>query len=185
MAKYYKVCRLPDSLYPYRGVQRLGPYPPDSEAENPVLFAECIRYFQSAERLTDLDQARILWNALGVSRHDFEIIGVDPRPDLMASTECLLGFDVVEVGGWNSLLSWDWFASGPPGETRAPNLVLMRVIFERFYNQLNCCRLFSSQYVANQFAEAAISLNKLAPDTFECSEAGYYLVVAVYKEVLV
>ena len=183
MTTYYQVCKLPESIYPYRGVQRLGPYPPDNEADDPKLFAECMRYFESDQKLKELEEARILWDALGDLRPDFEIIRIDSSTDSTASgTARLFGFDVVEEGGWNSFLSWDWYASAPSEAERAPNLVLMSLIFEHFYDTLNERRLFPNQELAQRFADATNALNKLAPGTFESPEAGDSRVIAVHGE---
>lgn len=183
MDKCYQVCELPPETYPYRGVQRLGPYPSENAKDNPRLHSECIKYFANDGKLERLEEARMLWDSLGESRWDFEIIRVVPSR-LANCNRQLLGFDVVEEAGWNSLLSWDWFASKPSAKDLAPNLVLVRLIFEHFAGKINGNRLFEDKETAHQFSSAANALNELAAGTFESSQAGDLRVLAVYEEIL-
>jgi hypothetical protein len=98
----FKMCRVPTEGLTYRGVQRLGPVPTDSDVDG--FYNLCMRYIQCKEEVDSLDELIPLWNALGTKQAEFEIIEIIKEQDCPVDKRTgLLGYDVTSLGGWNSL----------------------------------------------------------------------------------
>jgi len=179
---YYTLCQLPNAERKYRGIQRLGPIPPTDPLKSAELSLACLQYIEKGERFATRDEAIRMWELLGGARSGFEVIRVVPDPSMAAeSARGFLGYDITDVSGWNSILSWDW-SRGPSWDNERDNLVLLRAIFDLFGRERNTFGLFSEFNTARRFARSLQALATLSPGTVEAPEAEIFLIFAIISE---
>src|SRR5262245_29172133 len=119
--KYYRICARPHpGNLGYRGLQRLGPFPRDTEAVDSPYNSACIEYLNQGDRLVSARVAIDLFRRISESSKGYELICMQPYTTPFVEPRGFLGFDVSQHY-WNSLLSWDW-GNGPTWQSTQSNV---------------------------------------------------------------
>jgi hypothetical protein len=123
---------------------------------------------------------------LGTESGKFELVAIgDSNPNSESNDGLsVLGFDIVGMGNWNSLLSWNWQKGGMPILATPPNLSLVSLMHRYFLHFLNTDGLFADEHSANECLTVVHAIAKLAPGTFETPEYERFKVLFVAIPVL-